>query len=600
MGVALGAADFIPPEEGPVPFRRDKIPLNVEEMMWLSHQLDEMARGWNPTTDVHRRAAAQMLALALALDPANANARNLVSEYEQNHHQAPGDRASREPQPERMLADMKWLESEPAGHDGHALAACLKDILTLTDPKRSEPGEWRESDELGAWTGWIPTIADYHDRRMAATPATPETAPESPPAPAPAPVAKREILLRVAQVHTLFWRPPGKSASANWVLAPARLEMTASQSDEPPKTITPFRLVIGTSQAAGHFAQMSVALCHLLQKTHAPLPTGTRISITTSPDLDQALPSHPPPSISAAAAVLASAALTGCQPEAIIIGQLDETGTFRLPPDVWKQLQSLGKGNGQRLVMPSEAAPFLEALLAMENPEFFLQYEVLLASNFNQLLDLTAKTPGPGHAKSSHSFHEICSKLGSQNVRPYIANRFVRQRLAEILQESPCHYSAKMLLVQSSGTRPTHVPRMVVAAELRRALEPINPIVEMANLIRAPWRANPDNKIAPNKLGVYEFSPSDVAKFGPASDLSRSLIDGLERYTEKNDRDLLDRVRKIHGAIRSLERATRTRGYPYEVIEAVRVACDDLLALHKEMSAMLAREAGEAPPSLPL
>ncbi|MEN9974476.1 MAG: hypothetical protein RLZZ282_482, partial [Verrucomicrobiota bacterium] len=145
MGVALGAADFIPPQEGPVPFRRDKIPLNVEEMTWISHQLEAMARGWNPTTDVHRRAAAQMLALALALDPANANARNLVSEYEQNHRQTPGDGALREPQPERMLADMKWLESEPAGDDGAALAACLKDILALTDPKRSELGEWRET-----------------------------------------------------------------------------------------------------------------------------------------------------------------------------------------------------------------------------------------------------------------------------------------------------------------------------------------------------------------------------------------------------------------------------------------------------------------------
>ena len=42
-----------------------------------------------------------------------------------------------------------------------------------------------------------------------------------------------------------------------------------------------------------------------------------------------------------------------------------------------------------------------------------------------------------------------------------------------VMQDFPFHVSAKMLLIQASGNRPLLVARPVLAAEIRRALEPM-------------------------------------------------------------------------------------------------------------------------------
>ena len=81
-------------------------------------------------------------------------------------------------------------------------------------------------------------------------------------------------------------------------------------------------------------------------------------------------------------------------------------------PRFWYQLQALGKGKGQRLVLPAEAAAYLPSILAMEKPEFFFDYEVLLASDFKQLLDLTAKKPKEPLASATAKFREIRERAG--------------------------------------------------------------------------------------------------------------------------------------------------------------------------------------------
>jgi len=582
MGVALFAGEFAPPAEGPVAFRRDKIPLEVAAMTELSQQLEVLARGLNPSTAAARRGAAQLLALALALDPVNAKARELIADYQQKRHQPAADAGQLEHIRARILQHVTWLETVAAGSQGQALAACLKDVLIIADPKHPQAGE------IGAWAGWVPDLSAYETKVVA------NNATSSNPRPRVLPSAKREILLSKAQVHTLLWRRIGKEGSSNWQLASAPLHMLATKVDESREGRTPFSIVIGSGQDAGLFAPTSAALTKLLAKHHESLPPACRISIN-SKELEQSIQSRKLQSISAAAAVLASAAVTGREPEAIIIGQIDETGAFKLPTGFWDQLQALRKGSGQRLVLPADAASWLPAILAMENPGFFLEYEVLLAANFKELLDLTAKTPADALGKATAQFRGICERVGTQDVRQYIANRFVRQRLGEIMQEAPFHFSAKMLLIQASGNRPTLFERMVLAAELRRAIEPMDWIAKKAALVYSPWSAKPENGIPANNSGSYEFSSPEIAKFSQTRDLCRTRVDGLEHHAEKNDRELLDSTRKVIDAIRNLERATRTRGYTYVVSDAIRSACGELITQHKQLSEELARDVGEPP-----
>ena len=58
----LVAGNFAVPAEGPVAFRRDRLPLDAGTMAELSRQLVTLAEGLSAETAVNRRAAAQVLA----------------------------------------------------------------------------------------------------------------------------------------------------------------------------------------------------------------------------------------------------------------------------------------------------------------------------------------------------------------------------------------------------------------------------------------------------------------------------------------------------------------------------------------------------------
>ena len=238
-------------------------------------------------------------------------------------------------------------------------------------------------------------------------------------------------------------------------------------------------------------------------------------------------------------------------------------------------------------MLPAEAASCLPSLLAMAKPGFFLEYEVLLAANFQQLLDLTAKQPDAALATTTAKFRAVRERAESQDLRQYLANRFVRQRLADILQEAPFHESAKMLLLQAAGNRPTWVPRAVLAAELRRALEP------MAWIMRSEDSAPSDTGMPPRSSFDAELTSAEVAKLGPTIDLCRTRVDELDRHADKDERDLLEQTRKVISGIRALERAAHLRGETYAIQTAIRSASGELTSMYEELSVKLGHEAGE-------
>jgi hypothetical protein len=568
MLTSLFAGEFAPPAEGPVAFRRDRLPLEVDAMAELSKQVEALARGLDSKNAVNRRGAAQMLALALALDPANAGARELISEYKEDRHEPVGKGGQLEISRARIWQSIAWLETPEAGSDGQALAACLKDVIIISDPKHPKAEALREGGERAAWAGWIPDISSYERKVIVKNdkPKDPKPDSELP--------EKGGILLEKAEVQTLLWQTSGEAGSANWILAPAPLQMSAKRVKSGQDGDSMFSIMIGGSQDSGSFNRMENSLKALLRKQGWDLPQGGQIQIT-SKEFEKSLQAKRRQSISAAVAVLASAAITGREPEGIIIGRIDEAGAFKLPSRFWYQLQALGTGKGQRLVLPAEAADYTPSILALEKPEFFLEYEVLFASDFKQLLEMTAKAPEEPLASATSKFREIRERAGAQAVRTYIGNSFVKQRLAALQQSLPSHVSAKMLLVQASGNRPTWISRKVLAAELRRALEPMAWIAAMKDF-------SGESKELGNVGGTYESC--------------RSMVDGLERYAEKGDRDLLSQSLEVVTAIRTLDRASRSRGETYIVMGVVKSAHANLIGLYTPLVATLAVESGEDPP----
>lgn len=571
MSVLVSAADFVAPAEGPVAFRRDMVPLDAETQANLSRQLGLLAAGLDTSTGAARRTAAQMLALATALDPANTAARELIASLQGGTHQPNANPEETAKFQARIWQYIGWLETPDAGDQGRALAACLADVIALSDPDHPRAEAILAAGERGAWAGWVPPVSAYETKAVAKDEPLPD--PVKPEAKA------AQITLTKAEVRTPMWQrvmkeipnEPGNHAPPQWALSSAPLRMNARKAHEDSEE---FSVVFRTAEDGGSLQQLGITIRNLLKKQHGELPAGWEIVIS-SEELQKSLLSGKRQSVSAAAAVLASAAITGREPDATIIGIIDEQGAFKVSSGFWDQLVSLGKGNGGRLVLPTAAAEYLPSVLALEKAQFFLDYEVVLAADFQDLLRLSAKTQDESTARATVKFQEIRSKSGSQPIGQYVANTFIRRRLAELAQEAPYHFSARMLAIQGAGNRPTQLPHSVLVPEMRRAIAPVEWLVMQPE--RFPGQIQ--NAIIERIAQTYESC--------------RSQIDGLDRYVTKEDRELFLRVKEMVAIIRTLERAVRSRGEQDVIMESVTSARELLVENYKGIADSLGETTGE-------
>lgn len=567
---SMALAQFVPPAEGPVAFRRDRLPLDVDAIAGLSRHVTALAGGMGAETPEDRRAAAQTIALALALDPSNAAARRLLESYGTSSHESAASGEQIERSRSRIWQSIGWLETPEAGADGQALAKCLKDIMVVADPKHPKAIELKPAGEQGAWNDWVPALASYQPKE--------ESAPEPDDAPTPEPDDDGEetrIALTQASIQTPMWRlDPSSPKNQNgrptlWAMAPCPLELTVRNHDEKEKR---FAIRIGGLQGDTAVHGLSSSLTELLAKRHPDLPSGKFFHITSS-DFEASVRAQRRISVSAAALVLAESAFSGNEPVGTVIALVDENGELGLPRGVWSQLRAVENGTPGRVVMPAAGAAYLPSFLALENPEFFMDHEVLLAANFEDLLKLSSSEPPADVASVLTRFHEIQSKLGTQDLRQYIANRFVKQRLAELAQEAPWHFSARMLLTQAAGNRPVTLPRTVLAAELLRSLRPLGPLL------------NRDN----NQMDVKSARAA-----GPIYDACRAKIDAMNRYVTREDRDLLNTVDGLLDSVRDIDRASRMRSdQNYQIEQAVRTAAGRFSNVYRETRDALLTAAGE-------
>jgi hypothetical protein len=561
---AAVAADFVTPAETPSTFRRDLLPLDVEMIASLSKALTQAVRGIDSKTAVNRRSAAQLLALAVALDPGNRKARERLADFNRNRHRpdlGDNEQAFLIQQIDSVITGLDFPE---AGDAGRALAAYLKDVVRFLDPAAQDSDSPEPVAELGNWEGWVPGLPAYEEKIPTEVPAQPPE-PEAP---------EQEFLLAQAEVTTPIWKKVSFGETEKWELSPGTLKMLADKLTPPlgePDTFS----IIGRGPAASLSARTAQTIFfQLLRNEGTTLPKHGNIMIGSGLE-DALLVSENRSTISAAAAVLASAALTGRVPNATILGTVDAKGAYELPRGAWEQLRCLGPGNGGRLVLPAAIATTdLPAILTLENPKFFFDYEVVLAANFHELLELSAKEPGEALTKASSLFQQIREKIGSQPIGQYVANPFVRRRLGEVFQLAPYHASVKMLGIQGSGNRPIHLTRVIFALELRHALEPLNWL-----LVRTePF------------LAVKEYQ-----KILTSHEACAEAIEELSRYADRGEEDLLTKLKELMSEVKSLERATRARGDEYEAAVAINVAHISLIQSASAFKDLLASACSDTP-----
>ncbi len=563
LGTCLGGP-FVAPSTGPLPFRIDKLPIDIDSIKGLSDSLSTLPANVPLQNAALRRAAAQSLALAIALDPANIKARSHIVALTSGKQLEKVPDAIQRRSRAQIWHLHGWLASAEAGENGNILANLISDSAAFLDPKHPNAEMLRKA-ERGDWSEWVAPLADFQEPAPAekkpaeavavADPfsdiAPTETAPVKP---------LNEKFIKTTLNTVLFGKTPGQSPIT---LRPIFITATPAADQQEAFTL------MGGKQQAMHQSVSDVVI-NALNATKTAIPQNTKLTFFAKErQVFGNVKNHD--DLTGPAFVLTSASLNGIPLDATLIGKIDGKGNVSLPDYFWRRLSTLTKGKGGRLVVPAAAAEHLQALLAFENPEFFLKYEVLIASNAQDMLRFCAAEPPPELAAVLAKFAAIQDRAPDVTLGAYLANRFVRQRLEEIAAEAPYHASARMLALQGSGARPRTPSREILASEVWLAVDPIHPLAQQ-------------------QIGIN--NQNILRKLEAAYDSARTQLNGLERYADIRDRDLIEKGRSLTSAVRGLTRAMRSRD-AFEKYQEVATAHAELIAANTAFRQEFSRIAGQ-------
>lgn len=526
-GILPMAADFVPPAEGPLPFRRDKLPLDADTLSALSRQLAGMAAAAPAKEPGELRTLAQMTALALALDPGNRAAKELIASMRNGNGPATAAGAAA---PHRAWQMLAWLEMPEAGADGQALAACLGDVLARADAGHPKAKARLAAGEQGAWKDWVAAEADFAPAEEPEEPEaetiapTEEMAAEEKPEDPVKTLALRDLELTMPIWH--FDRQSQKMILGN-VAVQMHARIRGKEDHEDGQGGPTFR-VAGedlTQRLSPSLRQVESALA----SRHGTLPKGLRFTL----NFDKA--GYPVArngqALSGTAALLAEGALSGAIPSASALAVVDKDGKLALPPRFWQTLRALSAlPGGGRLILPDQAAEYLTALVVLDDAAFFMKNEVLLAGSVDEMWNLATAKPEAEVADGLKRFDEI-RKVGQEKpLGTFVAHPATQQRLRELVALMPEHASARLLALQGSGSRPRFLQRSILAREIRSALEPVGYLTERN----------------PNGL--------DPARLETLREASREKLERLAGYIDIRDRDLHKAALDTTDSLRTLIR----------------------------------------------
>ncbi len=530
------AAEFVPPADGPVPFRRDKLPVDVETMDALSQQLTLFTGARVADDPDELRTVAQLAALALALDPANRDARALMNRLKAGG--APEAAAAEELERARNRAwqVLAWLEMPEAGADGQALAACLGDVLAIADPHHPKARERRSAGEKGAWKGWVADEAAFRPKETEAKPEMSEE--KEPDKPKPEEGKKAALALMEVASAMPLWYFDKDLKQMKLAVVPVQLKASILEPDEDkdddndgddskPKA---FEVQVPGEEMTDRFTRAMRKVESAMKSRHGSLPHGLQVRLNLG-KVEYSMARNGE-ALTGTTALLIDGALGGKLPTAITLAVVGEDGKLELPPRFWETLRALSgsQSTGTRLILPKEASEFLTALVVMDDAEFFMKNEVLLADSVDDLCDLASPTPQNAIADGLKRFEEVRKVGQGKPLGTFVAHPATQQRLREVAEVMPNHASARMLALQGSGSRPRFLQRSVVALEIRSALEPVG------------FQMTEDSEDV------------DAENLEKAHEASRTQLDRLASFIDIRDRDLHKAATDLADSLRPLAR----------------------------------------------
>lgn len=572
LGVRVSQAAFVPPAEGPVPFRRDKLPVDVETMTALSRQVLSLTGAEMAEGPARLRALAQMTALALALDPANRQAREVLEELQGGGR--PEDTGDRELDRavSRAWQVHAWLQDPEAGADAQALAACLADVLSVADPKNPKAEDHRREGETGAWKSWVAPETAFQDKTTKPPVAPNDPGMENRDDSSPGENSKPQIATIAMPDVTAtmpLWvvkGPPrndeedrgkrngngndnnNEPSQEGRILEVLRIDLSATASDKGEGLMFGF----DSRSAADATSAAASEVSAFMAKRH-----GSTGPVTAAVSWDKTrhfLPGWNGGALSGTSALMADAALSGKPPGAMALAVVGKGGKLELPPHFWDTLRAFAaQSSGGRLIVPTSAGEYLTGLLVLDQAAFFMNHEVLLAGTVEELCDIGSGAPKPEQADAFTKFQEIRKAGAGKPLGSFVAHPSTQTRLKELGTALPQHASARLLALQGSGNRPRFLQRNLLAREIREAMLPMGELEHVETDKLASSRLDEIHQMCRAKLdkigtsGLVDIRDRDLHKAAvAAADSLRALARMMDKKDEDNPYTILSKQISLH------------------------------------------------------
>lgn len=477
------AARYIKPNADAELFQLEKILLQVHHMRELSQHLVVLACREQSHSPADQRATAQLLALAMRLDPTNGDARATNRARAEGSQPETAQETQLLKSQARVIFFQRWLSTPEAGNEANLLATYLADATKVLRPDALNQAD------VANWSGVLPPLRRYTFERPDQPPKDPPPGKipgKTPVAPTPAP----RFHITELSVHSAFdlqhrgkvWNREQKKfvdsgTATTHKIATVKVNLTPATPDTK-NHITLNSIVqsihFPTPASDPIFNRIKNSLVTLLTRRHRDLPTNNaRITVSEG----QYARSNTPEMLVAPVALLLEASLnnTPIRSDVHICALIDDQGRLSLPNNFWQSLQTYRtRASGGRLIVPTGAYELLSQQLVYGDPGFFTRWEVVAADNLDHALALaTTDDKGP-MAEASQQFESIRTAAEKTSVTQLTVNKMVRSRLTRMLELAPNHLSAKLLLLQGSGKRPMRFNQRTLALVLLPSVKKIH------------------------------------------------------------------------------------------------------------------------------
>lgn len=469
-------------------FQLEKVPLQVHSMKDISKQLVILAQRSQDESPAHCRASAQMLALAIQLDPTNQDARQANQAFSESN---PAPATSKEQvikAKSKIRFYKNWLSNQDAGAQANLLASYLTDATKILQPEtahQADSANWKNViPALDAYDGHTEESPKETGANPAVTPTTPDQPDRTEPQDSDPPQdnTSQKVTFHIANVSSKvplttetsqkYLDPKDNSEKHRTVKKEAITSVTAeirSNKDKESSMELHFSPRIHEKHSdpkkPSLDSQIKSTLSALFKARYHGIPS-SKVTIKIS---DGSYATSNGTILTTPVALMLDASL-GNRPlrqDIHILADINGVGELSQPSNFWRQLKILrANETGGRLIVAAESARLLLQLLVYGEPDFFTRWEVFSATDLNQAMEAAAKSSPEKLAEASELFESIQNLTKKSDVTKLAVNRAVRKRLSDIIELCPNHLSSSVLLVQGGGKRPMRLSEEALTHEL--------------------------------------------------------------------------------------------------------------------------------------